>query len=184
MKFIYADPPYLDCCSYYKHEHNDGGDRPFDGRCWNELATHRLLISWLRDNAPDGWALSLSVPSLLDLARSDAFPMDVRVGVWVKPFASFKPGINPGYCWEPVIFRGGRKLGRDVDTVRDYVSANIVLEKGTPGAKPAAFCNWVLDFLGFQPGDRVDDLFPGSGAFGRVVAMRNGVPPEQMELIS
>jgi hypothetical protein len=52
--------------------------------------------------------------------------------------------------------------------VRDFVSANIVLEKGVKGAKPAAFCEWVLDLLGYRDGDTFDDVFPGSGVFGRV----------------
>lgn len=179
MRFAYSDQPYLGCCAYYGHNHGTGA-RPFDGLCWDTLAAHWALIDWLRVEYPDGWAMSASSPSLLSLAT--LLPSDARIGAWVKPFASYKPGINPGYCWEPVLFCGGRKLGRDVDTVRDYVSANITLVKRTPGAKPLAFCNWVLDFLGVQPGDAVDDIFPGSGAFGRAVALRNGVPPEQLRL--
>ena len=55
-------------------------------------------------------------------------------GAWVKPFASFEPGVNPGYAWEPVIFGGVRNLGRDVPTVRDFVSAPITLKRGLVGA--------------------------------------------------
>lgn len=187
MKLGYADPPYLGCCSYYGHTHygftHGVGERPFDGGCWDNVETHGALIRHMRAAYPDGWAMSLTAPSLVILSRF-VIPHVERIGAWVKPFASFKPGINPGYCWEPVVFSGGRKRGRDEDTVRDFVSANIVLERGIKGAKPAAFCNWILDLLGFQPGDQVDDIFPGSGAFGRVVATRNGVPPEQLTLAS
>lgn len=81
----------------------------------------------------------------------------------MKPFAIFKPGVNPGYCWEPVLVRGGRKLGRDVETVRDYVSANVLIRKGCAGAKPAEFCRWLFRVLGTQRGDELIDLYPGSG---------------------
>jgi hypothetical protein len=167
VKFAYADPPYLGQCKLYKHAHPEG-PRPFDGRCWDDSGTHRALVCWLLDTYPDGWVMSASSPSLLMLGS--VLPVTntgLRIGAWVKPFASFKPGINPGYCWEPVVF-GGRKRERNEDTVRDFVSANIVLEKGTIGAKPPAFCAWVLDLMGFQAGDTFDDVFTGSGVFGRV----------------
>jgi hypothetical protein len=109
VKFAYADPPYLGCCSYYGHEHNEGGSRPFDGRRWNDLDAHAGLVSWLHAEYPDGWVLSLSAPSLLTFAAAHLFVRDERIGAWCKPFASLKPGINPGYCWEPVLFRGGAK---------------------------------------------------------------------------
>lgn len=163
MRFVYADPPYLGRCSYYKHEHNDCGTRPFDGRCWNDVDTHRLLLQHLRGF--DGFVMSASSPSLVRLAEF-IIPNVERIGAWVKPFASFKPGINPGFCWEPVIFSGGRKRSRTDDTVRDYISANIVLQKGVTGAKPPAFCQWVLDLMGFDPTqDEFEDVFVGSGAF-------------------
>lgn len=188
MKFAYADPPYLGCCKMYGHNHGDDDDkhvdmvRPFDGRCWDDRKTHTALIGWLNDEYHDGWALSLHAPSLRVLV--DSFPLDVRFGAWVKPFASFKPNINPGYCWEPVVFFGGRKLGRGVDTVRDYVSANITLQKGTPGAKPIVFCKWVMDLLGFDPEqDTFDDIFPGSGAMTRAIEARRAARNhEQLEL--
>lgn len=170
MKFAFSDSPYLGCCSYYGHNHGDGS-RPFDGGCWNDVSTHAKLIDWLVAEYPDGCAMSASSPSLLDLAPF-LKPHGFRIGAWVKPFASWKPGINPGYCWEAVLFRGGRRRERTEDTVRDFVSANITLEKGTPGAKPPAFCSWVLDLIGWQPGDVFDDVFPGSGAFARTRDLR------------
>lgn len=93
---------------------------------------------------------------------------------WVKPFVSFKPGINPAYAWEPVIVNGGRPLGRDTPTVRDFISAPITLRKGLVGAKPEAFCLWILAVLGFRPGDILDDLFPGTGAMTRAAELVTG----------
>lgn len=52
----------------------------------------------------------------------------------------------------------------------DALLAPITLRKGFTGAKPESFCLWVLDLLNAQPGDIVDDLFPGTGVMGRVTA--------------
>lgn len=161
MRFAYADPPYLGCCGRYDYHHPDG-------RCWDDLDTHRLLVERLCDDFPDGWALSLHAPSLR--AILPLCPEDVRVMPWVKPFASFKPGVNPAYAWEPVIVRGGRKRGRDLPTVRDWISAPITLQRGLCGAKPDRFCYWLFDVLGAESGDELADLFPGSGAVSRAWA--------------
>jgi len=116
----------------------------------------------------DGWALSASSPSLhqiIPLCRPD-----VRIAAWVKPFAIFKPGVNPAYAWEPVLFRAARdwreRGGKRTRTVRDWCSVNITLKKGLVGAKPPAFCRWLFDLLGMQVEDELDDLFPGTGIVG------------------
>lgn len=163
MKFAYADPPYLGCGQkHYGHQHADAAD-------YDSIEAHCSLISRLGFEFPDGWAMSLSSTTLRRILL--LCPEDVRVGAWVKPFASFKPNVNPAYCWEPVIFHGGRSAsgrgGRTSATVRDYVSANITLQMGTSGAKPDAFAFWIFEFLGAQAEDEMVDLFPGSGAIGR-----------------
>lgn len=151
MRFAYADPPYL------------GQARKHYGPDAREV-NHPLLIAHLAEF--DGWALSLSSPSLATILPM--CPPEARVGAWVKPFAAYKPGVNPGYCWEPVIFRPlPRKRARTEDTVRDYVSANITLQRGVSGAKPEAFCWWLFALAGLTPDDEFVDLFPGSGAVTR-----------------
>ena len=107
---------------------------------------------------------SLSSPTLRTILPM--CPDDCRVAAWVKPFAAFKVGVNPAYAWEPVIFRGGRKRDRTVDTVRDWHSEVITLKRGLPGAKPPGFAKWIVDLLGadVRKGDTIIDLFPGSGA--------------------
>lgn len=147
MRFAYADPPYL------------GQARRHYGPDAREV-NHALLIAHL--NEFDAWALSCSSPSLRTILP--LCPDDVRVMAWVKPFASFKPNVNPAYAWEPVIVRGGRKRERSEPTVRDWVSANITLRKNLSGAKPDAFSFWLFEALGARPGDEFTDLFPGSGA--------------------
>jgi hypothetical protein len=159
MRFAYADPPYLgQGMRLY-------GDHPLAGK-WDTLTGHAELIELLVREYPDGWAMSLSSPSLRLILP--LCPEDVRVMAWVKPFAVFKPNVNPAYAWEPVIVRGGRKRDREALTVRDWVSTNITLMKGLPGAKPAEFCRWILDVLGYEEGDVFDDLFPGTGIMDRV----------------
>lgn len=145
MRFAYADPPYIG----QAQKHYDCPE-----------INHGELITKLMNY--DGWALSLSSPTLRQILN--LCPDDVRIGAWVKPFCSFKPGVNPAYAWEPVIFWGGRKRGRELPTVRDFISANITLERGIHGAKPTAFCYWIFEILGMQPQDEFDDLFYGSGA--------------------
>lgn len=155
----FADPPYLGWGKrYYGALHPEAG-------VYDTVEGHAALIARLSDEFPDGWALSLSSTSLHTLLP--LCPPDVRIGAWTKPFASFKPGVNPGYCWEPVVFRGGRKIGRERPTVRDFHAANITLKKGFTGAKPVTFCFWIFEFLGMEPTDELADLFPGSGAVSR-----------------
>jgi hypothetical protein len=150
MKIAYADPPYIRQAR--KHYHCPEVD-------------HAELVTRLVREFPDGWALSCSSPTLQQILA--LCPPDVRVAAWVKPFASFKPGVNPAYAWEPVIWRGGRKRTRQEPTVRDWCAASITLRKGLSGAKPEAFCYWLFDLLGLQDGDELADLFPGTGVVGR-----------------
>jgi len=173
MRFAYADPPYLGSARRYVAHHPEA-------LIWDDLATHRALIERLGDDYPDGWALSLGSPQLAQILP--LCPADVRIGAWVKPFASWKPGVDPAYAWEPVIFRGGRKAERDTATTRDWVSANITLERGLTGAKPRAFCRWVFALLNALPSDELDDLFPGSGAVQAAWNEWAGAAPQQFEL--
>lgn len=157
MKFAYADPPYLGCGKLYAKHHPEA-------LVWDDPETHRALISRLVDEYPDGWAMSLSTPSLQTILPM--CPTDVRVAAWVKPFAVFKPNVNPAYAWEPVIFRGGRKGDRTRATVRDWIAESITLRRGLTGAKPRGFCLWLFALLGAEPGDTLDDMFPGTNAVG------------------
>lgn len=172
MKFAYADPPYLGCCRLYEHHHPDS-------RCWDDVGTHNRLVERLVSEFPDGWALSASSTSLHALLR--LCPADVRIAAWVKSFCAFKKGVRPAYAWEPVIFWRGRNpnaghphapppKGGAQTTPKDFIIEPITLKKGLTGAKPEKVCRWVLDLLGFYPGDELVDLFPGTGVMGRVAS--------------
>lgn len=151
MKFAYADPPYLGQAQ--KHY-------SADALCCE--VNHRILINTLELEYSDGWALSCSSPSLLTILPM--CPPRARVMAWVKPFCSFKPGVGVAYAWEPVIVCGGRPRSRAQDTARDWVSANITLQRGLTGAKPLAFCYWLFEVLNLEASDELADIFPGSGA--------------------
>lgn len=169
MRLAYADPPYFGCCKLYSHHHPDG-------RCWDDVETHQLLIERLCRDYPDGWAMSLHSPSLRTLLP--LCPPDVRVAAWVKPFAAFKRNVRNAYTWEPVILRGGRMSSKDgAPVARDHLAEPIQLRAGFTGAKPQRFNRWVLDMLGFiDTEDTLDDLFPGSNGMAATL----GAPTLQM----
>jgi len=150
MKIAYADPPYIgQAKKHYRCPEID----------YAELV-QRLCANY------DAWALSLSTPSLV--AILPLCPPGTRVAAWVKPFSIFKPGVNPSYSWEPVLFYGVRKRPRSVPTVRDWVSCNITLKRGLIGAKPVGFCEWLFNLLAIDTKeDEFFDLYPGSGAVTR-----------------
>lgn len=160
MRLAYADPPYPgQARKHYAH----------DERCAE--VDHVALVSRLREF--DGWALSTSSTALYHVmnccvaAGLQLWPHDprgVRVASWVKPFASFKRGVNPAYAWEPILFVSARRRDRSEPTVRDWVSANITLKRGLSGVKPEAVSLAIFDLMGARPGDEFHDLFPGSGA--------------------
>lgn len=171
MKFAYVDPPYLGCGKLYP-EHPEA-------KTWDDLQTHQRLIDRLMWEFPDGWAMSLSTPSLQVILP--LCPTDVRIAAWVKPFAAFKANVRVAYTWEPVIVYGGRLSSKNGATPnRDHLTTTepealregITMKKGLTGAKPERFCSWVLDLLGWKPGDEVIDLFPGTGVMSKVVQQR------------
>ena len=171
LTMAYADPPYLGCCRLYDHHHGD------DGLCWDDVATHRILLDRLAADYPDGWALSCTSSSLQTLLP--LCPPGVRVSAWVKPFHALKRNVRPSYGWEPIIWRGGRNIGHPpplkggkATTPRDWIEHNIMMRKGLTGAKPPAVCDWIMDLLNVQPGDRLDDLYPGTGIMGHRYALR------------
>jgi hypothetical protein len=156
MRFAYADPPYFGLAEkFYGHLHPQAAE-------YDKPETHQRLIDRLCEEYRDGWAMSLHSPALRTILPM--CPAEARVMPWVKPFASFKPGVGVAYAWEPIIVMGGRRRTRTDRTVRDWHAENITLRKGFTGAKPAGVIWWLLNVLGAEKGDQVDDLFPGSGA--------------------
>jgi hypothetical protein len=155
LRFAYADPPYIGQAK--KHYSRDP-------RCAE--VDHVELIRRLSSKF-DGWALSCKSDARELAYLISQCKQPVRLGAWVKPFCIFKPGVNPAYAWEPVIFYSPRKRTRAQPTARDWISANVTLRRGLTGVKPDAFCSWLFEALNIQAGDRFSDLYPGSGAVRR-----------------
>lgn len=189
MKFAYADPPYLGRGEYYTAHHPDA-------RAWDDPETHRALIGRLQADYPDGWAMSLSEQSLRVILPM--CPAGARVAAWItdRPRFAGKP-VAVRRHFEPVIFVGGREHAETGNRTADFVitkqqptgqpryvmnKSDIRSGKTFLGRKPHQFCIWMLDLLGVQRGDTVDDLFPGSGAVGHAIAERLGREPEPFGL--
>ena len=160
MKFAYADPPYFGNGKKRYKEHPEA-------HVWDTKEAHFDLIRRLGDEYPDGWVLSCNPSDLGWLLP--VCPEDVRVGAWTKTFHQIRK-TTVQYAWEPIIFRGGRPNPTRKPMVRDWISCVTTRKKGTVGAKPAMFNEWVLAILGFDPEqDTLDDLFPGSNGMMEVL---------------
>jgi hypothetical protein len=161
VRLAYADPPYLGQAKRHYADDPSGIEAA--------EVDFPALIDRLRTY--DGWAMSASSPSLghmLNLAP------EARVAVWCKPWCSWKPSNRVQFAWEAVLFVAARPRGTrarpsvrdwvwtEPDPISDWFSANSTTRRGTHGAKPDAFCDWIIDLLGAEPADEFDDLFPGS----------------------
>lgn len=159
LRFAYADPPYFGLAEkFYGHLHPNAAD-------YDRIETHAALVARL--NEYDGWAMSMHTPAVRHILP--LCPEDARLMAWVKPFASFKPGVGVAYAWEAIIVRGGRPRTRQQHTVRDWCACNITLKKGFQGAKPEGVIRWLLEVWNAEKTDTIDDLFPGSGAVSRAL---------------
>ena len=160
MTFAYADPPYPGKSGYYPER------REVD---------HASLLEHLTKNYPDGWALSTSSEALRDVLS--LCPGGVRVCAWFKGPRHTK-SRRALVSWEPLIVFGGHPLR--IDVVQDLADGLVAVGRFRrfPGAligmKPPAFAEWMFRQLGASSADRLDDLFPGSGAIGRAWARYTG----------
>jgi hypothetical protein len=154
MKFAYADPPYLGNGKRRYKPFHDQADQ------YDHKQAHLDLATKLVDEYPDGWALSCNPKDLQWLLP--AMPEDVRVCAWTKTFHQIRVNVSVQYAWEPVILRGGRDQRHRRPMTRDWCSGTIAMRKGLPGAKPTYFFQWIIAMLGYEEGDTIDDLFPGT----------------------
>ena len=161
MIFAYADPPYLGNGKQKYSEHHDNEEE------YDSKEAHFRLVQKLCDEYPDGWALSCNPKDLQWLLPS--MPEDVRVCAWVKTFHQIRVNVSVQYAWEPVILRGGRDMRHRRPMTRDWLSCAIAMRKGLKGSKPDAFFEWIIAMLGWEPGDILDDLFPGTYGLSKVI---------------
>ena len=156
-RFAYADPPYPgQAVKRY------GGAE----------VDHAQLVASL-DQGYDGWALSTSAAALPEVW---SLAPHARCAAWLKTWAS-NGWSRVRWSWEPVLFvtpRKGLRPGERSDVWDGLVCAPTcgtgswqeISGKGG-GAKPYEFVRWILDLVGYRPGDELVDLFPGSGAVSR-----------------
>ena len=170
MKLAYADPPYMGQAK--RHYKNDPSGIPAqEVDYW--LLTAKLLQEY------DGFALSASSTSMLRLNQMfygdnpyKPTNPDIRIAPWCKPHCSWKPWNAVPYTYEIVYFRSVRIKGQRIpQSPRDHCVCSSTRQQGTHGAKPVAFCEWILDLIGFdETRDTIDDLYPGSGVFTKVAS--------------
>lgn len=147
LRLAYADPPYPGRArKFYKCPEVD----------------HQKLIASLTVSY-DGWALSTAADCLRALLPM--CPARVRVCSWVKPIGAMPLTRGLHNCWEPLLVCPARYRRPGV---RDWIAAQPARHGGTLiGRKPIAFAAWLFELLGAAPGDRFDDLYPGTGIVGR-----------------
>ena len=86
--------------------------------------------------------------------------------------------VSPKDLRPDPVLNGRVELPNIANFKRDFLDPRIgqvqpiTIKKGLTGAKPENFCHWVLDLLGHLPGDRVDDLYTGTGIMRTVAAER------------
>jgi hypothetical protein len=158
VRIGYADPPYPGQSLKHYGDHPD-----YAGE-----VDHAELLNQL-DNDYDGWVLHTSSTALDQVLHVVAeYGIECRVMAWVKPFAAFKRNVSVAYAWEPVLVKAARKPEvSDRITYRDWIAESITMKRGLAGAKPYKVCAWLFEVVGAQPGDDLDDMFPGTGAVGQ-----------------
>ena len=152
MRLAYADPPYPGRAHLYADHPDYAGE-----------VDHRELALTLSTQY-DGWALSTSAEALPEVFDylGEAGAGGYRVLAWVKHTVTVS--------WEPVIVVSARKPQGVRDWLQCEPDSYQWREKPDSyviGQKPEAFCRWVFEWLGADPDDEFDDLFPGSGNVGR-----------------
>jgi hypothetical protein len=173
--FAYADPPYLGVAArYYSAHHPQAAE-------WDDPAAHAELIETLQSRGYDGWALSASPGSLATILPM--CPRGARVAAWVKPIGVSSRTWGMHNTWEPVVVVGGRPRRPGV---RDWLRAMPARggDSDLIGRKPLAFCAWLFDLLGMVHGDRLDDLFPGSGVVSRAWRELSATPRPRLASLS
>ncbi len=188
MRLAIADPPYFgraavwygDAMTPSQTGKNRGGtanisgpkpsDFHPDAAEWDTVAAHSALVHRLIADY-DGWAIAMAHDNLRTYLPLIPAAVPIRIGIWRKP-QNMPSGARVINTWEPVIVRipeGRRASTGAVIFPPDSISVGR-LNSGFVGAKPPQWTRWVLDMLGYQDDDTVDDLFPGSGAVSLALA--------------
>jgi hypothetical protein len=179
MRLAIADPPYYGRANRYYGSGSGGGggnrkvykpDYHPEAHIWDTKEAHYRLVEQLNESY-DSWVIAMSSHNLdiylqhLEIGSGTNY----RVCAWIKP-TSVPSGSRIRNGWEPVLLKladSRKSRSQGIRTV-DYLIAN-PLRSGFLGAKPFAWTHWVLDLMGYEIGDQVDDLFNGSGAVNKAI---------------
>jgi DNA modification methylase len=173
-KLAIADPPYwgtaerfygLEGKGYEKGSPNVSNTHPY-ANLWDNPSAHYELLGYLQDNY-DSFAIAMNTYSLgLYLKRIKLHSQSgYRVCAWIRP-NSAPTGSRIRPSWEPVLVFNSperRSYGSKLSRTKDYLIANPPRTRFI-GQKPFEWTEWVIELLGYQDGDVISDLFPGSGA--------------------
>jgi hypothetical protein len=168
LTFRYDDPPYPGTAKKYY------GDQPSYAGEVDHVALIADACARFASGELAGYALSTSGKALRTLLP--LFPEGVRVCPWVKAIGVPPRSYGAHNTWEPLIVLGGR---RKQPGFRDWLCAHPARGGGDlPGRKSLAFCAFLFQQLGLEPGDVLVDTFPGTGVVGRAFAevSRRGLP--------
>jgi len=150
-RIAYADPPYPGkAARYYSKEDSYAGE-----------VDHVELLERLWTF--DGWALSTSAESVLDLGAimTTSERAQVHVCPWVKPGGIPRRSRGIHTTWEALLVRPARE---QCPGKPGWLSAQPARFGGTlTGRKPLAFIAWMFQILGAAPCDSFEDMFPGTG---------------------
>lgn len=189
-RLAYADPPYPGKAWYYR-DHPDYVGEVDHAQLLRTLATYDgWALSTSARALPEVLALSVAQdlrvrvaawvrgPRPAERARHALNAWEPVIYVPVEPRSS-QPSRRASAVAEHDASRtaaaraehdASRHTGatRRIDVLTHGVSPLLTLPSRVIGAKPPAFCAWLFDLIGADPGDTLDDLFPGSGIVGQM----------------
>jgi hypothetical protein len=171
-RLAYADPPYPGKAHLYRDQASYAGE-----------VDHAELLRTLATY--DGWALHTSaraLPMVLNLAAAEG--QAPRVAAWLR---GARPHARARVvsAWEPVLYVPARTVvSGSARPIPDALAAASRRRPTLPGAvigmKPPAVAAWVFQLLGAEPGDSLDDLYPGSGIVTRTWQLYAGRDPARL----
>ena len=183
MKFAIADPPYLGRAKIWYGQKmrksqkgiKFGGTskvnyKPADfnenAEIWDNIKTHKNLIEKL-ENEYDGFALCMAHDNLQKLLPF--CKPNIKIMIWHKWSIPSRSRIQNRF--EPVLIRIPKSLKGAVkgQTMPDVLTWQMRTKSDFAGAKPKEWTYWVLDAMGVDKDDEIEDLFIGSGAVTQAI---------------
>ena len=173
LRMAIADPPYLGTAKRFYSTEGEGYEKGLEyksnnnefSQLWDNPDSHKELLESLIDNF-DSFAIAMNVYSLpLYLKKiKPTANTGFRVCTWIKT-NSAPTGSRIRNGWEPVLIYNHptRRSQQNGTRTKDYLIANAPRE-GFIGQKPFEWTEWVTELIGYKEGDKIADLFKGSGA--------------------